>query len=152
MRNLTTAATVLGLMAATAPASQRYVYESGGVSYAYSTDSTGDNHTFEFEQNPGKEGGRLQAVRHVMASVYDDGTIDREYSEVFMKEGAKCYVFEARFYTYRGCFLPNDYSPEKRDRFWGFVSRLPNSRWFLTRQVLPVLLVLGGMYLAFRKR
>lgn len=135
-----------------ATASQNYVYENEGVSYPYVTDSTGENYTFEFEKNPGKEGGRLKASLHVLQSVYGDDSIDRQYSEVFMKEGAKCYVFEARYYSYRTCFLPNDYSPDKKERFWGFVSRLPNSMWFLTRNGIPAVLVLGGVIWMFRKR
>ena len=133
-------------------AEQRHVYDNEGTAYPYAVDSTGDNYTFEFEKNPGREGGRLKAARHVMRSVYGDGSIAEKYSEVFMKEGATCYVFEATFYSYRTCFLPNDYSPEKRNRFWGFVSRLPNSMWFLTRNGLPALLLAGGAFLALRSK
>jgi hypothetical protein len=140
------------LVSGAAIASARYVYENEGISYPYVTEVTGENYTFEFERNPGKEGGRLKASLHVLSSVYGDDSIDREYSEVFMKEGAKCYVFEARFYSYRTCFLPNDYSPDKKDRFWGFVSRLPNAMWFLTRNGIPAALVLGGVVWAFRRR
>lgn len=141
---------LLGMGAATAM--QHRVYESGGVAYPYTTESTGDNYTFEFARNPGKEGGQLSAVLHVMKDLYQDDTIDREYSEVFMKEGAKCYVFDARFYSYRACFLPNDYSPDKKDRFWGFVTRLPNSNWFLTRHGLPAALILGAVVWLFRRK
>jgi hypothetical protein len=139
------------LAAATAAAAGTHVFESGGVAYPYSTESTGDNYTFEFEKNPGPEGGRLKAAQHVLRSIYGDDTVESRYSEVFMKEGAKCYVFEARFYTYRTCFLPNDYSPDKQDRFWGFVARLPNSMWFLTRNGIPAALILAGVIWAFRK-
>jgi hypothetical protein len=147
---------VLALLAlAEAPraaAESRYVHEHEGVSYPYLVDTTGENHTFEFEKNPGREGGRLRALGHVFRSVYGDDTVESNYSQVFPKEGAKCYVFEARFYTYRGCFLPNDYSPDKPDRFWGFVTRLPNFSWFLTRQILPAALLLGGIAWWWRKR
>lgn len=140
------------LLFGAASASQSYVYENDGVTYPYVTDSTGDNYTFEFEKNPGKEGGRLKAALHVLRSVYGDDSIVPKYSEVFMKEGAKCYVFEARFYSYRACFLPNDYSPEKKDRFWGFVSQLPNAMWFLTRNGIPAVLIVAGVVWWFRKR
>lgn len=140
------------ILPATALAEQRHVYEHEGKAYPYVADSTGDNYTFEFAINPGREGGRLKAVQHVLRSVYGDGSVDSQYSEVFMKEGAKCYVFEATFYSYRACFLPNDYSPDKKDRFWGFVSRLPNANWFLTRNILPALLVAGGAFLGFRAK
>jgi hypothetical protein len=153
MRNMMmVVAGALLIMAASAAAARSFVYESGGISYPYTTEPTGENFTFEFEKNPGKEGGRLKASLHVLRSLYGDDTIASEYGEVFMKEGAKCYVFEARFYSYRACFLPNDYSPDKKDRFWGFVSRLPNSMWFLTRNGIPALLILGGAYWMFRKR
>ncbi|MGZ8217276.1 hypothetical protein [Methylomagnum sp.] len=133
-------------------ADQGHVYENEGKRYPYVVDSTGDNYTFEFETNPGREGGRLKALGHVFRSAYGDDSVAPQYSEVFMKEGAKCYVFEATFYSYRGCFLPNDYSPDKRDRFWGFVSRLPNAMWFLTRNILPAVLVVGGLFLVFRAK
>lgn len=145
-------AAALCLGAPLCPAGDNYVYENEGVAYPYAVESTGDNYTFEFAKNPGREGGRLKAALHVLRSIYADGSIEPGYSEVFMKEGAKCYVFEARFYSYRACFLPNDYAPDRRDRFWGFVSRLPNAFWFLTRQALPAALVLAGAFLVFRTR
>lgn len=149
---LTVAAAALLLGAGTCPAEQKYVYEHEGVAYPYAVNSTGDNYTFEFEKNPGREGGRLKAALHVFRSIYGDDSIAPGYSEVFMKEGAKCYVFDATFYTYRTCFLPNDYSPDRKDRFWGFASRLPNSLWFLTRNGLPAALLIGGAFLAFRSK
>jgi hypothetical protein len=120
-----------------------FQYQNDGESYPYSVKQTGDNYTFEFEKNPGKEGKKLKAAAHVLQSVYGDASINPTYSETFMKENAQCFVFDANFYSYRACFLPNDYSPVNRDRFWGFVTQLPNAMWLVTRNLLPALLGLG---------
>jgi hypothetical protein len=130
---------------------QQYSYKVDGKRYPYAVESTGENYTFEFETNPGREGGQLKAALHVMGSIYGDTSIANKYSEVFPKEGAKCYVFEAAYYSYRACFLPNDYSPDKKNRFWGFVSRLPNAMWFVTRQIIPAVLILTVVIWIFRR-
>ena len=129
-----------------------FPYQSDGESYAYTVKQTGDNYTFEFEKNPGKEGKKLKAAVHVLRSVYDDDSINPTYSETFMKENAQCFVFDANFYSYRSCFLPNDYSPGNRDRFWGFVTQLPNAMWLLTRNLLPALLGIGVFFYLLRKK
>lgn len=154
MKTIKTGAGALALIlaAANATAAQSHVYESGGVSYPYTTEETGENHTFEFKNNPGKEGSRLRAALHVFRMVYGDDSIEQKYSQVYLKEGATCYVFDGRYYTYRTCFLPNDYSPDKQDRFWGFVSRLPNFMWFVTRQGLPALMLAGAAFYFLRRR
>ena len=118
-------------------------FQNEGETYPYSVKQTGDSYTFEFKQNPGKEGKKLMAAAHVLQSVYGDASINPTYSETFMKENAQCFVFDANFYSYRACFLPNDYSAANRDRFWGFVTQLPNAMWLVTRNLLPALLVLG---------
>lgn len=145
-------ATLLAALAHSAPGAateQRYVYQVEGARYPYTVQESGDNYTFEFSVNPGREGGRLRAVLHVFASVYEDASIEPEYREFFMKEGAKCFVFDGRFYAYRACFLPNDFSPGNENRFWGFTTRLPNALWFLTRQILPAVLGATALYFAF---
>lgn len=129
----------------------RFVYQGEGESYPYSVKQTGDNYTFEFEKNPGQEGRKLKAARHVLQSVYEDSSISQNYSETFMKETALCFVFDGTFYSYRACFLPNDYSPSNRDRFWGFVTQLPNAMWLITRNLLPALLVIGLVFFYPRK-
>lgn len=128
------------------------IYEYEGSKYPYTVAESGDNHTFEFSKNPGRESERLKAVLHVFKSVYGDESIAPQYSEFFMKETARCFAFDGRFYTYRACFLPNDYSPGNKDRFWGFTNRLPNVMWFVTRNILPLLLVAVVLYFVFREK
>ncbi len=129
-----------------------FQFQSDGLNYPYSVKQTGDNYTFEFQDNPGKEGRKLQAAVHVLQSVFDDTSINPTYSETFMKESAQCFMFDATFYSYRACFLPNDYSPGNRNRFWGFVTQLPNALWLVTRNLLPALLGFGFLFYLFRVR
>ena len=105
--------------------------------------STGANYTFEFDLNPGGQEARLEAAQHVLHTAYDDSTIETRQSSFFLKEGAKCFVFDARFHTYTACFLPNDYAPGKESRFWGYVTRVPNGWWLVTHNLLPLLALLG---------
>ena len=130
----------------------QFIYHNEGENYPYSVKQTGDNYTFEFEKTPGVEGRKLKATLHVLQSVYDDPSINPTYSETFMKETALCFVFDGTFYSYRACFLPNDYSPNHRDRFWGFVTQLPNALWLITRNLLPALLVFGLLFFYPKKR
>lgn len=127
------------------------VYEFKSEKYPYTVAPSGDNHTFEFVRNPGSEAERLKAALHVFQNVYGDETITPQYSAFFMKESARCFAFDARFYTYRVCILPNDYFPERKDRFWGFVNRLPNAAWLISRNLLPAGLVAVILYFLFRK-
>lgn len=124
-----------------------FVYQYEGVNYPYTVKQTGDNYTYEFVKNPGAEGKKIKAAVHVLQSVYEDTSINPSYSETFMKETALCFVFDGTFHSYRACFLPNDYSPGNRDRFWGFVTQLPNALWMITFNLLPALLVLGLFFL-----
>jgi hypothetical protein len=48
--------------------------------------------------------------------------------------------------------FPNDYAPDKKDRFWGFVNRLPNRWWFVTRQLVPLVLGVAALYFLFRAK
>lgn len=121
-----------------------YTYSDGHELYSYSLNVTGENHTFEFQKSPGKQDDRLKAAVHVLQTVYEDGSINPRHSSFFTKEGAKCFVFDATFHTYTSCFLPNEYSPGNAERFWGYVTRVPNVVWLLTYNLLPALLVLGG--------
>lgn len=142
--------TSLPLLSSAAPT--EFVYEYQREKYPYTVAESGDNHTFEFSRNPGRESERLKAALHVFETVYRDDTIASQYSDFFMKETARCFAFDARFYTYRVCILPNDYSPDKKDRFWGFVNRLPNVWWFVTRNLLPLGLVAAILYFIFRQK
>jgi len=130
----------------------KFSYEAQGESYPYSVKQTGDSYTYEFEKNPGLEGNKLKAAVHVLQSVYGDDSINPRYSETFMKETALCFVFDGNFHSYRACFLPNDYSPGNRDRFWGFVTKLPNARWLITFNLLPAVLAFGLIFLYPRWR
>lgn len=125
----------------------QFVYQHEGLDYPYVIKQTGDNYTFEFAKNPGLEGRKLKAAVHVLQSAYGDSSINPTYSETFMKETALCFVFDGTFYSYRVCFLPNDYSPDNKNRFWGFVTQLPNALWLITRNLLPALLVIGLVFL-----
>ncbi|CAG0963194.1 hypothetical protein GPROT1_00971 [Gammaproteobacteria bacterium] len=137
---------------ASAESTGRFMYQSEGQDYPYTVKQTGDNYTYEFERNPGKEGKKIKAALHVLQSVYEDSSINPSYSETFMKESALCFVFDGNFHSYRACFLPNDYSPDNRDRFWGFVTQLPNARWLITFNLLPALLAIGLVFLYPRLR
>ncbi len=129
-----------------------FEYKIDKRSIPYSVKQTGDNYTFEFADNPGKVDEKLKAAVHVLQSIYDDKSINPIYSETFMKESAQCFVFEANFYSYRSCFLPNDYSPGNHDRFWGFVTQLPNAAWLISRNLLPALLGIGLFFYLFRTK
>lgn len=145
-------ALVLATSPALAAALETHRYVADGQTYTYSVQPTGENYTFDFDQNPGSESRQLRAVGAVFKTVYADESIAPLYHQAFMKEGARCFAFAAHFYTYTACFLPNDYAPEQRERFWGFVSRLPNAAWLITRNLLPALLVLGVFFVSLRKR
>jgi hypothetical protein len=127
-------------------------YRYAGKVFEYSITPTGENYTFEFEENPGTVDDRLKIIGHIFQTVYDDSSIPAKHHYFFMKEGAKCFVYEASLYTYHACILPNEYSPGNRDRFWGFVTRIPNGWWLVSRNLIPALLVLGAsLYYLFRK-
>ena len=128
------------------------VYEHRGERFPYSVRSSGDNYNFEFSRNPGGETERLRAARDIFQKVYGEDTLPPKYSDFFMKETARCFAFDATFYTYRVCMFPNDYAPDKKDRFWGFVNRLPNLWWFVTRQLVPLILVIAALFFLLRAK
>lgn len=128
-----------------------FQWQLNGSNSTYSVKQTGENYTFEFANNPGNLFNKLQASLAVLKTVYGDSSINSTYSETFMKETAQCFVFDANFYSYRACFLPNDYSPGNRDRFWGFVTQLPNAMWLITRNLVPALLGFGLFFYCFGK-
>jgi hypothetical protein len=143
---------VIAAHPALAAALEMHRYDADGQTYTYSVKPTGENYTFEFDKSPGSESRQLRAASAVFKTIYADESIAPIYHQTFMKEGARCFVFTANFYSYTACFLPNDYAPEQRERFWGFVSRLPNAAWLITRNLLPALLVLGVFFVSLRKR
>lgn len=134
------------------PAPEPHRFTVNGETYRYTLKETGENFTFEFDRNPGSKKLQLQAAGAVFRAVYEDDSIAPTYRETFMKEGALCFVFPARFHSYTACFLPNHYVPEQRDRFWGYVTRVPNAAWLITRNLLPALLVLGAFFYSLRPK
>ncbi|NJD07718.1 MAG: hypothetical protein FIA97_14660 [Methylococcaceae bacterium] len=124
-----------------------------GKVFEYRITPTGENYTFEFNENPGTVDDRLKVVAQIFDTIYDDSSIPARHHYFFMKEGAKCFVYEANLYTYHACFLPNEYTQAARDRFWGFVTQMPNGWWLVSRNVIPALLVLGtSLYYLFKKQ
>ena len=133
-------------------AENEFVYGHQGGTYRYSVSKTGENYTFTFDKNPGEMCEKLKAGYHVLQSVYDDPTIETKYSQGYIKERARCFVFDSTFYTYTACFLPNEFSPNNRDRFWGFVTQIPNWKWLVTRNLLPAVLAFGLFFYIGTKR
>ena len=133
-------------------AKDEFVYEHQGEVYRYFISKTGENYTFKFDRNPGDMSEKNKAVHHVLQSLYDDPTIEKNYSQHYIKERARCFVFDSNFYTYTACFLPNEFSKSNRDRFWGFVTQIPNWRWLATRNLLPAALAFGLIFFIFTKR
>lgn len=146
--------TALLLTISAAPASattEARIYRSSNDEYHYTLKQTGENFSFEFDRNPGGLKERMPAVVHIMSELYDDASIPAGQSHNYTREGAKCFVFDGSFHTYTACFLPNDYRPELKDRFWGFVTRVPNWKWLLTRNVLPAVLLAALLLTPWRR-
>ncbi|MCD2449621.1 hypothetical protein GO003_004370 [Methylicorpusculum oleiharenae] len=133
-------------------AKDEYVYENQGEVYRYSVLQTGENYTFAFDNNPGEISEKLKAGYHVLQSVFDDSSIETKHSQAYTKERAKCFVFDSSFYTYTACFLPNEFSTTNRERFWGYVSQIPNWKWLVTRNLLPAVLAFGLFFYIGTKR
>lgn len=129
-----------------------YIYEHQGEVYRYSVLQTGENYTFTFDKNPGEISEKLKAGYHVFQSVFDDPSIETKHSQAYTKERAKCFVFDSSFYTYTACFLPNEFSTDNRDRFWGYVTQIPNWKWLVTRNLLPAALAFGLFFYVGTKR
>lgn len=132
--------------------SAEFEYVSAKESYQYSVTQTGENYTFKFEKNPDGNTAKLKAGYHVLQSVYKDPSINKTYSESYIRERARCYVFDSNFHTYSLCFLPNEFSRKKKDRFWGFVTQMPNWKWLVTRFFLPVLLAFALLFYVTRRK
>lgn len=126
--------------------------QNSPISYKYSIVQAGDNYNFKFATAPTENSSKLKAGYHVLQSVYKDSTINKTYSEHYIRERARCYVFDSSMYTYSLCFLPNDFNHNKKDRFWGFVTQMPNWKWLSTRFFIPLLLVYGVVFYITRRR
>ena len=120
--------------------SSEYTFNNEKESFHYSVLQTGENYTFKFANNPKDPITKIKAGRHALLSIYKDASINKDYTESYIKERARCFVFDSHFYTYSLCLLPNDFNVEKKDRFWGFVTQVPNWKWLVTRFLLPALL------------
>lgn len=127
-------------------------YMAADESYQYSVIQTGENYTFKFNRSPRDDEGKLKAGYHVLRSIYKDKSINKKYSERYIRERARCYMIDSNFYTYSLCFLPNDFNKKNKDRFWGFVTQMPNWRWHATYFFLPVLLVFSLIYFGTRQK
>lgn len=130
----------------------KYTHYSRDKAHVYTVSKTGDNFSFEFERSPGSQNDKLKAAVDVMQTVYEEDSLDPRQHGFFMKETAKCFVFDSTWYTYTACFLPNEYSPGNEERFWGFVYRVPNGMWLITRNLLPALAFLGVSWFFLRSR
>ncbi|HHJ38844.1 MAG: hypothetical protein AXA67_00295 [Methylothermaceae bacteria B42] len=117
--------------------------------YAYVIKETGVNRSFAFEQNIEDAQLRKQAGLHVLRTVYDDFTIEPDFSKAYVRERAKCYALDSRFYTYTLCFLPNEFTQEK-PVLRGFVTQVPNWYWQFTHVLLPVIAVSGLLFYRFK--
>ncbi|MFA5920719.1 MAG: hypothetical protein WC856_05455 [Methylococcaceae bacterium] len=71
---------------------------------------------------------KLKTGYHVLQSMYGDHGIKTNYSQRYSKERSSGFVFDSTFYTYTVGFLPNEFSQNNRDRFWGFVPQIPTWR------------------------
>ncbi len=129
-----------------------FSYITTDESYQYSVIQTGENYTFIFNKSPDDDAGKLKAGYHVLRSIYKDNSINKKYSERYIRERARCYMIDSNFYTYSLCFLPNDFNKKNKDRFWGFVTQMPNWRWHVTYFFLPVLLVFSLIYFVTNKK
>ncbi|MGR8999476.1 MAG: hypothetical protein ACU88J_10565 [Gammaproteobacteria bacterium] len=124
----------------------------GEENYPYSVIQAGDNYNFKFENNIPKESIKLKVGYEVLKSIYKDNSINKTYSESYIKERARCYVFDSSLHTYTLCFLPNEFSNKGNNRLWGFVTQMPNWKWIFTRLFLPVLLAFGLLFYILRDK
>ena len=134
----------------TAPS--EYSYETRGEVYRYIVVQSGDNYNFEFDKEPGILIEQYKAGVHILQSVYNDSSIELEKRQNYIRERARCSLFEGSFYNYTFCILPNDFSPDKQGRFRGFITQLPNWKWHVTRILMPLLLIFGLYYFLMNKR
>ena len=123
-----------------------------GDSYQYSVIQAGDNFNFKFENNIPPENVKLRAGYLLLKSIYKDNSINKTYSEHYIRERARCYVFDSSLHTYSMCFLPNEFSSKSDDRLWGFVTQMPNWKWLMSRFFLPVLFAFGLFFYFSRKK
>lgn len=133
-------------------AGTEFSYKSGGQDYRYSVVAAGENFNFEFDANPGNNNEQLRAGVHILRSIFQDSSVNLEKRQNYIRERAKCSLFEGNMYNYTFCVFPNDFSPNKQEKFRGFVTQVPNWKWMVIWNLLPVLLVFGMVFFFTRKR
>ncbi len=129
-----------------------FEYLTDEETYQYTVVQTGDNFNFKFEKKLEGDLLRLKAGYHILQSIYEDTSINKTHSESYIRERARCYVFDSNFHTYSMCFLPNEFSKNKQDRLRGFVTQVPNWKWQFTRVLLPVSLVFAIVFFAASRK
>lgn len=128
-----------------------YTFNDLEQGYQYTVIQTGENYTFKFTNSPQDRVTKLTAGRHVLLSTYKDPSINKNYTESYIKERARCFVFDSHFHTYSLCFLPNDFTTTNKGRFWGFVTQVPNWKWLVTRFLLPAMLAFALFFYIGRR-
>ena len=129
-----------------------FIYVSEGEEYRYHVVQSGENYNFEFKKTPENTIEQFKAGVHVIQSLYNDSSIELENRQGYIRERAKCSLFEGSFYNYTLCIFPNDFSSKKQDVFRGYVTQLPNWKWMVTRILLPVLLVFVLIFFFTKQR
>lgn len=129
-----------------------FEFATGQEKYQYSVIQAGENFNFKFKKNLIDEKTMLKAGYHVLQSVYKDSSINKTYSEGYIRERARCFMVDSNFHTYTLCFLPNEFNQKNKDQLWGFVTQMPNWKWLVTRFFLPVLLIYVLFFYVFRRK
>lgn len=130
----------------------KFTFQTDSESYLYSVIQAGENYNFKFEKPLENNTLKLKAGYHALQSVYKDSSINKKYSDRYIRERARCFVFDSDFYTYSLCFLPNDFSNQNKNRFWGFMTQVPNWKWLTTRFLLPAILAFALFFYMTRPR
>ena len=139
-------------LSTSAAAQTEYSYESSGKVYRYTVVASGENYNFQFDSAPTSHAGQLEAAVQVLKSIYQDSSINLQDRQPYIRERARCSMFEAGLYNYTFCVFPNDFSPEKKHRFRGFVTQMPNWKWMVAWNLLPALLLFGMIFFIGRKQ
>lgn len=129
-----------------------FEFVSAEESYPYSVVKTGENYNFKFNKKPVDDMTKLKAGRHVLLSIYEDASINKTHSASYIRERARCHVFDSHFYTYSLCFLPNEFNQKQEDHLWGFVTQMPNWKWLATRFFIPALLAFALFFYISRRQ
>ncbi|MGR9074297.1 MAG: hypothetical protein ACU833_14655 [Gammaproteobacteria bacterium] len=133
-------------------AQTEYRYDYDGKSYRYIVEKSGDNFHFEFiDKTPDTLIDQYKTGVHVLTSLFDDDSIKLENRKNYIRERARCSLFEGGFYNYTFCILPNEFSGDKPDRLRGFVTQMPNWKWMVAWILLPASLIFGAVFFIKRK-